>query len=686
MANSEPSRIFKTHCVMCSDACGLNVHVKDGKIIKIEGNKEHPANHLCSKGKTLIDYVYSPDRLRYPMKKVNGSFKKISWDEALDFVSAKLINIKKKYGAHSLVVYVGMPGVLDLELTAFAQRFRTVFGTPNLLSVESMCFRSRIFSRQVTFGTYPIQEPNKANCIILWGQNPANSWPGLEQIIRKGIEERGCKLIVIDPRRIPLAEEGIHLQPRPGTDGAIALAMINVIINEELYDKEFTEKWTYGFDKLKEHIQQYTPEWAEGISWVPASDIRNVSRIFAGSTSCILQGQNTQDQKIGGVQTNRSFSILQSITGNIGKPGTWRPVPYIRTTDLRVPLEERPLGYDVYPLYDSLWKRLAPFGQGMLLPEALETGKPYPIRGLICDASNMAVTFPNSRRLLDSLKKLELFVVMDVFMNETATYADVVLPASTFLERVGLGYIYGVVSGWSYVMKRQKVIDPLPESWPDWKIWAELGKKCGYAEYFPWNNDEEVLEYLMKESQVSYQQLLDNPNGLWFGEPLYRWYEKKGFGTPSGKIEIYSNTLKEAGYPPLPTYIEPAESPYSKPEFAKEFPLILITGARQLEYIHSQGRNIVPLRKDAPFPELEMHPSVAEKYRVSQGEMVWLETKRGRIKVEAKITENIMPKVLSLPHGWAIANENLLTDIGNRDPISGFPELKPLLCRISKVD
>lgn len=679
------TQIIKTDCALCVNCCGLNAYVREGKLVKVEGMKEHPVNRggLCPKGENLPEYVYAADRLKYPMKKENGDWKRISWDEALGLIAAKLGDIKERHGARGLAVYCGSVGVEHLEAAFFAQRFRGAYGTPNFLSVESGCFRQRILTRQMTFGRYITEDVEKAKCIVLWGHNPDASRWLLAQWVREALE-RGAKLIVIDPKRIPLANEGLHLQIRPGTDGALALGMLNVIIAEELYDKSFVEEWTVGFDKLKEHVKQYTPESVEEITWIPAEDIRKCARLFArekGAT--IVQGTCTLDRQANDVQNSRALAILQTVTGNIEIPGGWVANRILPLTDLRIPVEEKPIGTEEYPLHNELWGRVAAYGHAMLLPEVVLTEKPYPIKALIVTAGNPALTMPDSKTYRKALEKLDMVVTIDLFMNETAQLSDIVLPACSFLEQTGIGgYPIGLMHGISYIMSRKKVIEPIGESMPDWKIWSELGRKMGYGEYFPWETDEEMVAHLLAPSKITPQQLEDHPEGILYAPKAYDLYKKIGFRTPSKKIEIFSETLEQAGFDPLPTYREPFRSPVSTPDLAKDYPLIMTTGARIEEYIHTQLRNIPKIREQAPEPLAEIHPDTAAKYGVGQGAKMVVETKEGSITIKAKLTKDLAPQVVSIPHGWAEANVNELTSIELRDPILGCPEDKGSLCRI----
>lgn len=674
--------------MLCFQVCGINACVENGKLSKVEPMPEHPFSRgvLCPRGECLASYVYSPDRILYPVMKKNGKFTRISWDEALNTIANKLQQIKKEDGAHSVAFSVGSIGAENIVISAFAQRFRGAFGSPNYFSIEAHCFRTRIMARLLTFGTYPLEDPDNSECIILWGHNPDASEPPLAARIYKALD-KGLILIVIDPKRIPLAKRGKFIQIRPGTDAALALAMMNVIINEGIYNKEFVEKYTLGFDKLKEHVKDYLPEKVAEICGVSADDIREISRTFAKAKGAsIIQGINALDQHINGFQNSRALAILHAITGNYDVPGGWAFNPFIRLTDLRLPVDEDPVGADQFPLFRRLWNMTAPYGQQMLLPDAILSRKPYPIRAMIISGGNPAASWPDSEKLKKAFAKLEMLVVMDLFMSQTAELAHIVLPACSSLEMVGLAYNYGLTGGMPFVMLNRKIIEPLGESWPDWKFFSELGRRMGYGEYFPWNSDEEVVEHLLKASKITLRDLEEHPEGIWFGERCYDIRAKNQIRTPSGKIELYSQTLADAGYDPIPIYKEPTRSSMKSPELAKKYPLILNTGARIQEYTHWQMRHIPELRKLAPDPVAEIHPDTASQYGVGDADMILVETRKGQIKVKVKATGDIMPGVINVLHGWAEElNENVLTDVEAQDPVTGYPELRALACQIRKV-
>ncbi len=680
--------VINTVCMLCFQVCGIKAHVREGELTKVEPMPEHPFSRgvLCPRGQCLPDYIYSPERLKYPMKRENGNWTRISWDEALDTISGKLQGIKAEYGAHSLAVSVGSIGAENIEISAFAQRFRGAYGTPNYFSIEAHCFRTRIMARLLTFGTYPLEDPDNADCIILWGHNPDASEPPLAERIHAALQ-KGLKLIVIDPKRIPLAKEGIHIPVRPGTDAALALAMMHVIISEGLQDRNFVEKYTSGFDKLTDHVKDYPPEKVSPLCGVAPDDIRKISRIFAeAKAASIIQGINSLDQHINGFQNSRALAILHAITGNYDVPGGWAVNPFMRLTDLRVPVEEEPIGAREHPMFRAFWGMTSPYGQQIYLPDAILSEKPYPVKAMIVSGGNPAASWPDSGKLKKAFKKLDLLVVMDLFMTETARFAHILLPACSSLEMLGLAYNYGLTGGMPLVMLSRKVIEPIAESWPDWRFYTQLGRKMGYGDLFPWNRDEEVLEHLLGAGRVTLRELEEHPGGVWFGERCYDITARNQIRTPSGKIELFSRTLQEAGYDPIPVYRAPSESLDQAPELRENYPLTLNTGARIREYTHWQMRHVPRLREMAPDPVAEIHPETAGEYGIAAGDRVLVETKTGQIEVKAHVTPDILPGMVNVLHGWAEGpNQNMLTSLAARDPITGYPELRALACRIQRA-
>ena len=675
-----------TDCTLCYHSCGTKVTVEDGKAVKVEGLESHPVNKgkLCPKGEAMLDNIYHPNRLKYPMKRINGNWERITWDQALTEIAGKLNQLKTDFCPAVFGLFSGSIGVENLEMAGLSQRFRAAFGSPNFFSVESVCYRMRIRTRQITFGKYPTEELD-SNLYILWGHNPDESDFPLRLALEENLK-KGSKLVVIDPKRIPLADRAdMYLRIRPGTDGAMALAMINVIINENLYDKAFIEKYTYGFDQLISHIQHYTPEWAEGITWVSADDIRTLARLFAKTKGAgIYQGTCTQDQTANGTQNSRAFAILQVITGNINVAGGWVISPRLRFGNVGLGAESEPLGADHYPIFYELFGRKSPYGVVTMVPESI----PEKLKAFLVVGGNPMLSMPDSNVFKEAFKRLDLLVVHDLFMTETAELAHYVLPACSHLEKWGVAYTYNVCHCVPYLMLRKKCIEPVHESWSEWKFFTELAKKLGMGEYFPWKSEEELVAFELEPSGLTFDTLLnDKPEGAYYQEKTYETKEGS-FTTPTRKIEISSEALEKVGHDPLPTYLEPEKSPQGSrwEELRERYPLILSTGNRNYYYTHSQHRKVKSLKEKNPEPRAELGPKTAERYGIKNDASILVETDRGQVKMRATVNERVAEDVVLIPHGWpGEANANLLTDAQCREPIMGYPQMKSLLCSVRKA-
>ncbi|MBW2039443.1 MAG: molybdopterin-dependent oxidoreductase [Deltaproteobacteria bacterium] len=685
-----PDRVVKTACEICPWGCGMEVHIKGGTIERVGGDKDHPLNKgvLCPKGAAALEVALSPQRITYPMKREAKGWKRISWDEALEILSERLRDIKEKYGPQAFAVAIGMPILLGGNTTvSFLRRFCDIYGTPNCVSVESLCFRCRIIGYILTLGKFPVADVDHAKCIVVWGNNPHCSNPPLaKRIVKAG--KKGARLICIDPRRTEMAKQAdLFLQVRPGSDCALALGMMNVIIKEDIYDQEFVKEWTVGLDELQKRVADYPPERVEEITWVPAEKIREAARLFATTRpACIVQGTNALDQHAVGIQNARAVAILQALTGNIDKIGGFITSSRVHINPIRLPelMEGEPLGVDRYPLFYEVWGR--PFGEGqaMVLPDVILSGKPYPIKALFVAASNPVLTWPNSQKVKEALGRLDFMAVMDLFMTPTAEMAHLFLPAATFLERTELCDYYGTLHAIPYVTLRKKVME-VGEAWSDLRFWFTLARTMGYDEYFPWKDEEEAIDYALKPTGLSVKDLYEHPEGIPYGTLRIDQYRQKGFATPSGKVELYSRTMEELGHDPLPAHREPPETPVEG-ELIGEYPLILTTGARSLEFLHSEFRHVERLRKRRPHPTLQIHPATAEDWGIKDGDQVAAENRLGSIRLRAEVIDDILPGVVHIPHGWTEANVNLLTNSSAADPVTGYPALKASLCRIKKAE
>jgi anaerobic selenocysteine-containing dehydrogenase len=683
--------IVKTVCTMsrCPRNCGIDVYVENGEVVEVKGDPEFPTNRgrLCAKGLAAKELLYHPDRLKYPMKREGERWVRIPWDEALETITGKLVEVKEKYGAKALAVTCGAPG--DFQFGPLIQRFMNVYGSPNLVGGD-LCFHPRILADFLTLGrmAFSIRDIAKTKCIVLWGENP----PASNAVLWKDIADakaRGVKLIVIDPRFTTAAERAdYYVQVLPGTDWALALGMLNVIIEEELYDKDFVIKWTVGFDELKERIKDYPPEKVQGLTTVPAETIRKVARAYATTKPAFLQMGNALDITRNSQQTMRTLAVLRAITGNIDVPGGNTMGPNFELANISLNKKSPPdakrtrLGARQHPIFSTAFSTVP----STIFTETMVTGKPYPIKAAIICCHNPVLTFADTKKVKAGLENLELLVVMDVFMTETAKLAHIALPAATFLERDTL-YIYqfGVEEGKPpcLVALQNKAVEPVGECWPDWKFWFELAKRLGYHEDFPWNDVKDYIDALLKPYNVTAEDLKQHPKGMYLGEPLRsKRYETQGFSTSSGKLEIRSRMLGEMGYDPLPVFREPSALAPTQPD--GEFPLILMTGAKPYAYSHSSLRRLPSLQKIAPEPLAEIHTETAKKLGISNGEITVIETSKGKIEIKTKLTENIHPHCVSIQHGWDGANANILTGGEPVDPITASPNLKSIPCRVTK--
>ena len=710
--------------------CGLVAKVKNGKLTAIKGDPADPEGkgQMTLRDRHMKDILYAKDRLTVPLRrkgpKGSGKWEEISWDEALDEIAVNLKNIKKEYGAEAIDFHHGHYHSGDIYGN-YITRLANLIGTPNITNPGHVCHLPRVFLEFNTDlgGVYQPDIPN-TRCLIIWGGNPrATNKP--QEIAIVEARKRGMKLIVIDPRRTSYAADAdIYAQLRPGTDGALALGMLNVIINEELYDAEFVKKWTKGFDQLVPHIKEYSPEAVEKITWVPADIIRKIARTYAKEGPSSISPRNALDQHTNASGAIRAINILMAVCGNLDiKGGNIFTIPVsMAFRDMKLfdklpeAAAEKKLGAD-----RVLWSKLSktwPSAHTPCLWDAILHDDPYPVRAMMVIGANPAMACANSKIVDRALRKLDFLAVADHFMTDTAKVADIVLPACTFLEQTRVvTYDVHADHGWnstSRIVLSRKAVEPLGDSRSDWSIICGLGRKMGYGKYFPWKTREEAINYEIEPLGITCRDLEKSPNGLVVTVPpflygkiqgpfggvirgamklamfrnypeMYRKYKMKGFMTPSKKVEIYSDKLKQYGHDPLPVYREPAESPVSRPALAKRYPYVLIAGSKLEPYTHSMMRNIPALKKHAPENLAEINPATARKLGISNNSRVRVSSPRGSIICRAHITGSIDPRVIHLFHGFSESNCNLLTDHRAFDPITGSVGMKSLLCSIERA-
>ena len=684
---------FKTHCArMDHGGCSLLVGVKDNRIVSVKGDPEGFLNkgYICPKGAVSPDRLIHPDRLKHPLRRVGkkgeGKWEQISWPEALGTIADNLNQIKEKHGARAVAFGVGMPKGLE----HFVQiRLANLFGSPNVIASQDVCHAPREITGIHTCGFYPVvdfHQPSKL--VILWGSNitSTNEEGEICNLLLEQLKT-GTELIVVDPRKIKLVKKSKHwLQIRPGTDAALALGFIHVIIKEGLYDQEFVDKWTEGFPELAAHVEAYPPEKVEEITWVPAEQIRLAARTYAAAKPAAIQWGNPIEHNIHTFDAVRALICLMAITGNLDIPGgnveAHDPKimglgPFVRA-DL-IPDKRKELISAHYRIIPRLMT-VAP----AYFRKAVLEGVPYPVRGAYMMCSNPMLSYADSRLTHKALMSLDFLAVADLFMTPTAALADVVLPVASQFEFDDIGH-YGI--GHGYILARPKVVDPPEGCWPDMKILTELGKLMTPKELWP-DDYHQFLEDLVKPAGLTYAQFVEK--GYLKGPDRFRAYLEKGFKTPTGKVELKLSVAEKFRLKPLPTFdgYPEAEDP--------DYPLLL-TSAKSQYYLHSSYRWLEKLRKLRPHPRLEIHPETAARYGVADKDDVLIETPYGKITQQAHLTDSIDPRVVCGAHGWWFpegnpetqfdwdkANFNMLTSVGKLGREYGTPNLKGLPCRISR--
>jgi anaerobic selenocysteine-containing dehydrogenase len=692
--------VRKSICAICDPTglCGVDLYLKDEKIIKVEGSEKHPLNQgtLCAKGAALRQYVYHEDRIKTPLKRAgprgSGKFIPISWDEALKTIADKFNLIKKENGPESVVFFSGY----TKYFRPYLKRLAHSFGSPNYLTESSTCHQAMAMAHRLVYGTPGGPDVMNTRCLLIWTANPCHSFPNGARALLKG-KERGMKLIIVDPRKTPTAAlADIHLQLRPGTDGALALSMANVIINEKLYDKDFTDRYTYGFDEYREYVQDFPPEKGEELTGVPAGSIRAAARMYASTKpAAIMPSSAPVVHNTNGVQNYRAIFSLAGLTGNYDVTGgnLVMPESFIHTPG-RFPTRQheftqsRPwadmpprIGAERFPVWIDTNDE---DGQAMHLPKQIRSGKPYPVKGLIGFGLNHRM-WPDSSGFLKSLEKLDLFVNADLFMTDTCKYADIVLPACTTVERSELRcYPMG------YVILTRPAIAPLYDSRSDVDIMYALAARLELDDPLFKAGYEASLDWILQPSGMTVAELKKHPGGMLVPNPMKiaeKKYANGGFKTPSGKLEFKSKVMEKYGEKPgfesLPVYIPPKHSKEATPDLARQYPFILNTGSRLPMFIHTRTYRLTwtsSLKQN--YPSADINPGDAVRLGIRQADGIQITTPSGFIRVKANLTQMVQPGVVHMYHGHPEADANTLFDGDYLDPLSGFPGFKSALCKI----
>ncbi|MCL1846413.1 MAG: molybdopterin-dependent oxidoreductase [Coriobacteriia bacterium] len=714
----------------CHAGCGIVCYVKDGKLEKVEGDHAHPFNqgHICPRCAALPDVVNSPDRLLYPMKRDPSkrgdpdAWEQITWDEALDLIYNEFTRITNEYGAYTLQSFCGT----GRDILWQSQRLAYAMGTPHVVSYFSglACWMPRLVSYNACTGDYMM--PDCSEChedrfdnptyqlpevIFNWGCNPVSSssdgffgdW--IVQCVK-----RGSKLVVIDPRLTWMAARAdLWLQPRPAVDSAIAMAMLKVIIDEDLYDHDWTDRWTYGFEALVERCNEYDLDHLCEVAWVPKEKVIEAARIFAaGKHTCVQLGLSFDMQRhgIGGV---RAVIAMLAICNDIDQPGgqIFTAPPYDFSyfswgfKELPEEIQKQLVGYDEYPF----------IRMGMVLDQPdlqlvqAEKEEPYAYRGAIMFGTNPMCCMSNAdlSRVYPVIQKLEFIAICDWRMTPSIqTFGDVALPVAMNVEKLGM---IAKRTG-ACAMSPIEGLEIKGEPKSDAEIALLLGSRFN-KDMWPWANTEEVYDELVKKSGMKWRDIRE-ANWLYPGLE-YRRYEtgklrkdgQPGFNTRTGRLELYSVFAESIGDNPLPYYDEPFYGPYTTPELYKEYPVITMTGTRNIYYFHSEHRDIGKLREIQPDPLAEINDVWGKEQGFRDGDWLWIENHIGRMKHRAKLTPIIRYGMANVNSGWWFpemdpkedpmygcwdVNPNLIIEPGHQGPTGFGSDVKAVLTKIYKCE
>jgi anaerobic selenocysteine-containing dehydrogenase len=683
-------KIYRTICQFCHTNCGILVHKAGDGTISIEGDPNHPMNRgrCCSKAAAIPEIISSKDRLRHPLQKTKTGFKKISWDEALKLAAGKLGEIRSKYGPLSLTRCAGAP-VSYQGRDGFLQ-FMGEFGSPNMTGAGNLCMVPRMTAfRSVTGGIRAEPDYENTKLVIFWGTNPLASerfgaytaYNGMRQVLSR-LKEHGTRIISIDPFRTKTIQQGDDwVQINPGSDVALGLALIHVIINEELYDKAFVQEYTSGFKALAEHVQTCSPRWAEPLTGVPEKTIRDLARAYATTKPAAIYEGNGLDMYTNGVDSVRTVAILISLTGNLDAPGGNVFMPFVQQSKLPtkpIPIEKR-LWYDRFPVFGEV-----PFPA---VKEALLGEDDDRPRAMIVHHCNPVLVQAHEKRTRQALEKLDFIMVNEIFPTATSEMADLVLPIASDFESYGYRAYSSVEGG--FVALARPVVQPIGSARPVFEVEYELAERMGLHQDYPFHDTVSWVEYMIKPSNITFE-LLDMEQIVYGTPPIkYQKYMDRGFKTPSGKVELFSPSFETHGYGPIPSYTDPAGEPLSAKDMSEKGFSLLGTSRRPAQFVHTKFKNLKALSKSYPEPFVWIHPQDASDRRINGGDQVEVRSPQGKITIKAKLTEDTKPGLVWVDFGWGNptdgkANINILSNDAYFDPVSGGTPNRMFPCEVEK--
>ncbi len=686
--NADGDGYIPSMCEMCVWRCGLIAKVVKGRVVKLDGNPEHPHSrgNLCPRGQSGLMNTYDPDRVLTPLirvgKRGEGKFRPASWEEALDLVASKMTEIKNKYGAEAMV----FSSTHNLSQPLF-ENLLYAFGSPNYGTQRSLCFNAMIVSNLMTYG---MEEPariydDKLKYILLTGRNLLEAISTSETHDLIMAIDRGAKVVYLDPRYTKTASKASEWLPiRPGTDSAFHLALIHTLIKERLYNRNFVEQNTVGFDELKKEVGKYTPEWASQLTGIPAETITRIAHEIAAAAPHVLihNGWRTSNF-VNSFHTQRAISILNALLGNwdvvlteaggeeSGALGVPPQPPFPRISALR--LDGVPWKYPVVPFKIGVFQELR---------DNIVSGDPYQAHGWFISRQNPIMSIPDRAKTLEAFGKLDFIVTVDIIMNDTAWFSDVILPEASYLERYDPLLPVG-----DKVFIRQPVIEPQGEAKSALWIYKQLGERLGLGDYFQYADEEDYLRQQLKPLGVSLEDVkakgyAEAPEAPHTGEAA-----ELNWNTPSGKIELFSETLAKVGFPGVPTWEEPPAP--------KEGEFYLLTGkVAQSTQFGTQNNQL--LHKYSDEPRLWMNAKTAAQMGIATDDWVEATSPVGKIHIKALATEAIRPDCVYMTPGYGHLSKGLTTAFGvgasdsvlhvtYTDPISGGQALSQTFVTVRKA-
>ncbi|MDP2643391.1 MAG: molybdopterin-dependent oxidoreductase [Desulfobacterales bacterium] len=683
-----------TFCHICPGHCSVRAVVEDGRLVDLAPDVESGLfSEQCAvkKGRfTIPEVMRHQDRLLYPQKRSGargqGQWQRISWDEALDTVASKFKQLKAKYGPQSLSFGLGEPKGLEF---AFAQRLASALGTPNVVTPGWCCGIPKGMASAFTYGSGCVcDDGNIPAMIVLWGSNMVHTTGGMRRETLTAAIEKGGRLIVIDPQKTDVAKlADLWIRVRPGGDGALAMGFLKVMLEKKLYDEHIVANWTIGFEQLQQQVAAFSLKDVEKATWVPAAQMEQFVELYARVKPAAMQTGNAVDQLISSFQTGRAIAILRALSGNLNIPGG--------DVFLTSPPFTRPGSFFLLKKYPRAPERTLgkqfKFAQGsaFIPPHAwtrgVLEGKPHPIKAAMFILTNPLVSYPDSQQVYRALMRLEFMVTSELFITPTAALADILLPAAWGMEHDELGYW----PGWyEEIRSHPKVVDPPGQCWPDTKIINELAKRLDMQEDF-WKDDHEALDAMLAPSGMKFEEF-KNARAL---KPE-RQYQAHAYRTPSGKIEIYSDRLAQMGYAPLPLWEEVSKIH----EISRQYPLLL-SNAKEEAYMLSGFRSIASLRMMRPEPLVEINPETARSLGLQEGDWVYIETARGKIRQRLLLNDDLdrrvvmgsfgwwFPEQREMEYGWRHSNINILIQAGPEyDPSTGGITLRGIPCKLYPVE